>query len=403
MSLIFMPSIDLYKKYLSIFKNYWIWVFKEYVRKDCPTVAASITLSSLFAIVPAFFIIINILDTFNVFNSFSGNIQQFLFSNMLPDSANTVQEYIVSISKQMTALPVVSVFFLLVLIFMMIKRLEKTLNRIFYVQKSRSIVQSLLVYWTLMTVGPLLLGFVFVSSTYVLSMTLIFNEIGVEKYLLGGLSLLFLTGGFFVVYKILPNTKINSWIALLAAFLVAVLFIVAKKLFSVYMFYVPTYSVIYGSLSLIPIFILWVFVLWHITLLGSVMIRAMQYMRVSLDFNEESKSDDLSTSITILRELYLAQKNLIDGITMDCIYKNTGITDYDKIKNILYILERQNIIRIDGADTCYLNCDVFDISLQKIYSAFHPTLNLKNTEVEKLSAVKSKLNSDLDIKLYDCF
>ncbi len=398
-----MPNINLYKKYLFIFKNYWIWVFKEYVRKDCPTVAASITLSSLFAIVPAFFIIINILDTFHVFNSLSGNIQQFLFSNMLPDTANIVQEYVVSISQQMTALPIVSVFFLMVLIFMMIKRLEKTLNKIFHVQKPRSMVQSLLVYWALMTVGPLLLGFVFVSSTYVLSMTWILNDMGIEKYLLSGLSLLFLTGGFFVVYKILPNTKINSWIALLASFLVAVLFTVAKKLFSLYMFYVPIYSFIYGSLSLIPIFILWVFVAWHITLLGSVMIRVMQHMRVSLNFNEENKSDDLSISISILRELHLAQKDLVDGITMDSIYKNTGITDYDKIKNILYLLERQNILRIDSADKCYLNCDVFDLSLKKIYAALHPSLNLKDTEVEKLSAVKSKLNSSLDIKLSDCF
>ena len=398
-----MPNINSFKKYFSIFKNYWIWVFKEYVRKDCPTVAASITLSSLFAIVPAFFIIINILDTFNVFNSFSGNIQQFLFSNMLPDSANTVQEYIISISKQMTALPVVSVFFLIMLIFMMIKRLEKTLNKIFYVQKSRSIIQSLLVYWTLMTVGPLLLGFVFVSSTYVLSMTWISDEAGITKYLLSGLSIFFLTGGFFVVYKILPNTKINSWIALLASFLVAILFTVAKKLFSLYMFYVPTYSVIYGSLSLIPIFILWVFVAWHITLLGSVMIRGIQYMRVSLDFNEKSKSDDLSTSISILKELYFAQKDLVDGVAMNRLYKNTGITDYDKIKNILYLLERQNIIRIDSADKCYLNCDIFDLNLQKIYSAFHPTLNLKNTEIEKLSAIKTQLNDNLDIKLSDCF
>jgi membrane protein len=398
-----MPNINSFKKYFSIFKNYWIWVFKEYVRKDCPTVAASITLSSLFAIVPAFFIIINILDTFNVFNSFSGNIQQFLFSNMLPDSANTVQEYIISISKQMTALPVVSVFFLIMLIFMMIKRLEKTLNKIFYVQKSRSIIQSLLVYWTLMTVGPLLLGFVFVSSTYVLSMTWISDEAGITKYFLSGLSILFLTGGFFVVYKILPNTKINSLIALLASFLVAILFTVAKKLFSLYMFYVPTYSVIYGSLSLIPIFILWVYVAWHITLLGSVMIRGIQYMRVSLDFNEKSKSDDLSTSISILKELYFAQKDLVDGVAMNRLYKNTGITDYDKIKNILYLLERQNIIRIDSADKCYLNCDIFDLNLQKIYSAFHPTLNLKNTEIEKLSAVKTQLNDNLDIKLSDCF
>ena len=343
-----MPNINLYKKYFYIFKNYWIWVFKEYIRKDCPTAAASITLSSLFAIVPVFFIIINILDAFNVFNSFSSDIQQFLFSNILPDSANTVQEYIVSISKQITTLPVVSVFFLIVLIFMMIKRLEKTLNKIFYVQKPRSIVQSLLVYWTLMTVGPLLLGFVFVSSTYVLSMTWVSNETSIMKYFLSTLSVLFLTGGFFVVYKILPNTKINSWIALLASFWVSILFTIAKKLFSLYILYVPTYSVIYGSLSLIPIFILWVFVVWHITLLGSVMIRAMQYMRVSLDFNEENNGDDLSTSISILRELHFAQKDLVDGVTMDCIYQNIGITDYDKIKKILYILEKQNIIRINS-------------------------------------------------------
>jgi membrane protein len=234
-------------------------------------------------------------------------------------------------------------------------------------------------------------------------MTWISDEAGITKYFLSGLSILFLTGGFFVVYKILPNTKINSWIALLASFLVAILFTVAKKLFSLYMFYVPTYSVIYGSLSLIPIFILWVYVAWHITLLGSVMIRGIQYMRVSLDFNEKSKSDDLSTSISILKELYFAQKDLVDGVAMNRLYKNTRITDYDKIKNILYLLERQNIIRIDSADKCYLNCDIFDLNLQKIYSAFHPTLNLKNTEIEKLSAVKTQLNDNLDIKLSDCF
>lgn len=55
------------------------------------------------------------------------------------------------------------------------------------------------------------------------------------------------------------------------------------------MVYVPTYLVIYGSLSLMPIFILWVFVTWQITLLGEVMIHAMQYMKVTVDFKKRSK------------------------------------------------------------------------------------------------------------------
>lgn len=398
-----MFDIKLYKKYLLVLKNYWIWVFKEYVRKDCPTVAASITLASLFAIVPAFFIIINILNAFNAFSALSQSLQDFLFQNMLPATATTVQQYITSISDNMTSLPVTSVIVLLVVIFLMIKRLEKTLNKIFYVNRQRPLVQSLLVYWALMTVGPLLMGFVFVSSTYILSMTWFFKGVGVEKYLLNFLSVIFLTGGFFVVYKILPNTRINSKVALLAAFFVAIVFSLAKKIFSVYMLYVPTYSVIYGSLSIIPIFILWVFITWHITLLGAVMIRAIQYMRVTLDFKKEVRRDDLSISINMLRELHVAQRKLKDGLTIENIYKKMAVADYDKVKRVLYDLESASLIRVTAQDICYLNCDVFDVSLHSIYLAFNPTINFNTSSSRKLNAIKSDLYEDLNIKLYECF
>lgn len=398
-----MFNIRLCKKYLIIFQNYWIWVFKEYFRKECPTVAASITLASLFAIVPAFFIIINILNAFNAFISLSDNIQNFLFDNMLPATATTVQQYITVLSNKMTSLPVTSVIVLLVVIFLMIKRLEITLNKIFYVNRQRPMVQSLLVYWALMTMGPLLMGFVFISTTYVISMTWFFKGVGIEQYLLNFLSLIFLTGGFFVVYKILPNTKINSRVALLAAFLVAIVFSVAKKVFSLYMFYVPTYSVIYGSLSLIPIFILWVYVTWHITLLGAVMIRAMQYMKVTLDFKKEVKRDDLSISVNILRDLHIVQRELKNGMSISEIYKKAAVADYDKVKQVLYDLEKANIIRITGQDICYLNCDVFNLSLHKVYLAFIPTINFKTSTIRKINTIKSDLYKDLDIKLYECF
>ncbi|AJI72422.1 tRNA processing ribonuclease BN [Francisella tularensis subsp. novicida GA99-3548] len=398
-----MFDIRLYKKYLLILKNYWIWVFKEYLRKDCPTVAASITLTSLFAIVPAFFIIINILDAFNAFSSLSESLQNFLFENMLPETATTVQQYITKISHKMTSLPITSVIVLLVVIFLMIKRLEITLNKIFYANRQRPMLQSLLVYWALMTMGPLLMGFVFISSTYLISMAWFVKDIGMEQYLLSGLSLIFLTTGFFVVYKILPNTRINSKIALLAAFLVAIVFTLAKKIFALYMFYVPTYSVIYGSLSLIPIFILWVFVTWQITLLGAVMIRAMQYMKVTLNFKKEVKRDDLSISVNMLKELHIAQRELKNGMSINDLYQKTSVADYDKIKKILYALETANIIRITAQDICYLNCDVFDISLYKIYLAFNPTINFKTSSIRKINVIKSQLYKQLDIKLYECF
>jgi len=398
-----MFDIKLYKKYLLLIKNYWIWVFKEYIRKDCPIVAASITLTSLFAIVPAFFIIINILNAFNAFSSLSSNLQDFLFENMLPATATTVQQYITGISANMTTLPITSVIVLLVVIFLMIKRLEVTLNKIFYVNRQRPLVQSLLVYWALMTMGPLLMGFVFISSTYVLSMAWFFKDIGIEQYFLNGLSLVFLTGGFFVVYKILPNTRINSKIALTASFLVAIVFSIAKKIFAIYMFYVPTYSVIYGSLSLIPIFILWVFVIWQITLLGAVMIRAMQYMKVTLDFKKEVRRDSLSIGVNMLKELHIAQKELKNGVSISDLYQKMSVADYDKVKKILYDLEKASLIRITAQDICYLNCDISIVSLHNVYLAFNPTINFHTSSSRKLNAIKSNLYENLDIKLVDCF
>jgi membrane protein len=398
-----MLNVKLYKKYLNVLKNYFIWVIKEYIRKDCPTVAASMTLTSLFAIVPVFFIIINVLNSFDAFNSLSVNIQDFVFENMLPATATTVQHYIVNISNNMVTLPVVSVLFVLLIIFMMIKKLEVTLNKIFYVKKSRPIVQSILVYWALMTMGPFLLGFVFISSMYVLSMTWFFTGLGFEQYILGGFSLVFLIAGFFVIYKILPNTRINSWVVLVASIVVAIVFTLAKKIFSVYMFYVPTYSVIYGSLSLIPIFILWIFVTWHIVLIGAVMIRGIQYMSVTLNFNKNVKRDDMSIAVNILKELYASQKNLVNGVSIDDIYRSTSVADYDKIKKILYALEGQSIIRMDVEDQCYLNCDVFHISLRKIYTSLDPSLNFNTSSIRKVNAIKTQLYSNLDVKLHECF
>ena len=398
-----MFNIRLCKKYLIIFQNYWIWVFKEYFRKECPTVAASITLTSLFAIVPAFFIIINILNAFNAFSSLSDNIQNFLFKNMLPATATTVQQYITVLSNKMISLPITSIIVLLVVIFLMIKRLEITLNKIFYVNKQRPMIQSLLVYWALMTMGPILIGFVFISTTYIISMTWFFKGVGIEQYLLNFLSIVFLTGGFFVVYKILPNTKINSKSSPLCSLSGCYSFSIAKKVFSLYMFYVPTYSVIYGSLSLIPIFILWVYVTWHITLLGAVMIRAMQYMKVTLNFKKEVKRDDLSISVNILKDLHTVQRELENGMSISNIYKKTAVADYDKVKQVLYSLEEASIIRITAQDICYLNCDVFHLSLYKVYLAFNPTINFKTSTIRKINAIKSDLYKDLDIELNECF
>ena len=105
----------------------------------------------------------------------------------------------------------------------------------------------------------------------------------------------------------------------------------------------------------------------------------------------------------MLKELHLAQKELKNGMSINDSYQKTSVADYDKIKKILYVLETANIIRITAQDICYLNCDVFYISLHKVYLAFNPTINLKTSSIRKINVIKSQLYKQLDIKLYECF
>ncbi|APC97587.1 YihY family inner membrane protein [Francisella frigiditurris] len=398
-----MPNTALLKKYILIFKNYWTWVFKEYFRKECPTAVSALTLTSLFAFVPTFLIIINILNTFEVFTPLSQKIQQFIFDNMLPSTASTVQDYIVSLSRKVSSLPILSVIFLLAIIFFMIKNLEIILNKIFYVKRARSILQSFLVYWALMTIGPIFFGFVFISSTYLLSMSWIVTDMGVEQYIINFTSFLFLVAAFFVVYRILPNTKVSSRSAFIASLFVAVVFTIAKRLFSLYIFYVPTYSVIYGSLSLIPIFILWVFITWHITLVGAVMMKGLELLSVNVHFTKEVKRDNLTIVINLLRELYEHQRMLKGGVALSKLYSKLAIADYDKVKLVLHRLDDANIIRIDSNEICYLNCDIKNLKLLEVYNLFVDTLNFKTSNIRKINQIKVELQKNLNIKVYDCF
>jgi membrane protein len=73
---------------------------------------------------------------------------------------------------------------------------------------------------------------------------------------------------FFLIYKILPNKKINFKIALQAALFTSLLWEGAKQFFGWYVLGLGGFTVIYGSLSALAIFVLWVYYSSTILLLG---------------------------------------------------------------------------------------------------------------------------------------
>jgi membrane protein len=85
------------------------------------------------------------------------------------------------------------------------------------------------------------------------------------KYLL---SFFFTFCMFFLIYKIIPNKRIHFQSALQAALFTSLLWELAKHLFTWYVVHIASYSLLYGSLSTLVVFILWVYYSSTILLVG---------------------------------------------------------------------------------------------------------------------------------------
>ena len=73
---------------------------------------------------------------------------------------------------------------------------------------------------------------------------------------------------FFWIYKIMPSTKIRMKPALLAALFASLLWEAAKQFFGWFVTHLGAFSVIYGSLSTLAVFFLWLYYSSAILLLG---------------------------------------------------------------------------------------------------------------------------------------
>jgi membrane protein len=143
--------------------------------------------------------------------------------------------------------------------------LRIVLNIVFRVEKSQGMLQGIGVdLLMILLVGSLLLVSMILSSAVTFLQGYqdrILVAIGptiqwILKYLLP----FFLTYFMFVlIYKIIPHRRIHFSSALQAALFAGLLYELAKHLFAWYVVHLARYSIFYGSLSTLVIFVLWVY------------------------------------------------------------------------------------------------------------------------------------------------
>ncbi|NLX13553.1 MAG: YihY/virulence factor BrkB family protein [Phycisphaerales bacterium] len=149
--------------------------------------------------------------------------------------------------------------------------MERALNRIFGAARSRSLFRRLPFYWSVLTLGPLLL----MAGTYIgrEATETLTHATGVLRVLAGAGGWLAPFLGYLLalwaIYKLLPNTEVRGLYALLGAAVAAPLWLIAKWGFALYVEKFVSTGNLYGSLGLVPLFLIWLNLSWTILLFGA--------------------------------------------------------------------------------------------------------------------------------------
>jgi membrane protein len=253
--------------------------------------AAALTYFSLLSLVPLFAVVFSAFKAFGGLQRVADQLKTYVLNYLAYESQNSVSEWLDRFVSNFHAGAVgtVGMLALLVTLLLTIATIEDALNHTWGVRQRRPWGMRLVVYWSLLTIGPLLLGASLAITAAVQSSTV---AVWLREHiplvgLLQSLVPMALTAlAFSAVYLILPAARVR-WTAALAGGVVAgVMFELAKIIYTLYVSVAMKRNAIYGSLAALPFFILWVNYSWRIVLFGADVAHALQYL--STDPTEET-------------------------------------------------------------------------------------------------------------------
>ena len=134
------------------------YVARRFQRDGASRVAASLSYTSLLSLVPLMAIALAMLAAFPVFDDIRAQIQGWVFQNFVPAVGEVVQKQVTRFIANAGKLTAAGVVGLALTAIMLLVTIEGAMNAVFRVARDRSPLSRLLVYWTVVTLGPLLIG-----------------------------------------------------------------------------------------------------------------------------------------------------------------------------------------------------------------------------------------------------
>ncbi len=351
-------------------RTFAVFLWKRYLEDRCFETAGVLAYASVFALVPLSAAVFGIFAAFPLFDAMNERMTHFLFSNFVPQAAHAVEAYLRQFADSATRLTSFGAIALLGSALLMMKSIEDAFNRIWRVAQPRPGMARFLVYWTALTLGPLLVVTSLALSSYLISLPLLgaAEAQALMPRLLQLVPMVVEFAAFTLAYTIIPHRRVQLRHAAAGGLLATLLFELAKWGFGLYLKQVPSYEQIYGTLAVLPIFLIWLYLSWVVILLGASIAASLSAFRFQPRARRVPEGYELFAMLRLVGRLHAAQARG-EAVATDALRRGEqGLSD-DLLMRLLGTLQAASIVQRNERGDWLLARDLDQLDLGELIEA----------------------------------
>ena len=347
------------EKRIKWLKAFTKFVFGEFAKKNSSSMAAGLTLNTMLALVPLMTVAVSLMAIFPAFEKLNVEVQELIFKNFLPETGLAVQDHLNEYVAKSKNLSAVGFAFLFLTSMMLMRAIDRAINTIWETKNRRRGIQKWISYWAMLTMAPILIAASLAASSYFAALPLVSSISGVLTF---GLPFVLIVLAFSALYMVAPFSHVRFRKALIAATITALLFEIAKYAFALFVAKFSTYEVIYGAITAIPLFFLWVFLSWIILLLGAVLCFALH----RFEMKREKTEHDFISILKILQIFAQAQSNE-SSLTIDQLRSKFPYLHGQTLRHLVeQLLNLNYVAKLEGSQYC-LKVNAMELTVGRVY------------------------------------
>ena len=387
------------------------FTWHRFLEDRCLQTAGALAFTTLFALVPLTAAILGILAAFPVFEEWRIRLTSWVFNNFVPATGDVVQAYLTEFATNASKATAIGVLVLVFSAISLMVSVEDAFNRIWRVKNNRGPASRFVIYWTTLSLGPMLLVAALAISSYLVALPFIdaaATQWSIKDRVLSSLPFLIVWIALSTAYTVIPNRLVRFRDALIGSLIAAILFESAKHGFAWYASDMANYQQVYGALSIVPIFFLWLYLSWIIVLFGASITASLSAFDYRHAEDRISADQELAGLLRVIGQLAAAHREGKGLHSEELLRREPYLTD-DLLQRYLADLCEVAVIRRTETGEWLLARDLSTISLLDLYrecgyrlpvgSQVLPGQSLADSVERPLQDLSMNLRQRLDLPL----